>query len=80
MPDLPWLWIVSLWASVQALFGMYLLTNVRTRWGCMVSLTNQVPWIILALLAHTYGTFLLSGVMVFITIRGWRNWNVSKSR
>jgi len=73
--DIPWVWIVSLWASIQALVGMYLLTNVRSRWGCLVSLTNQVPWVILAFMVATYGTLLLSGAMIFITVRGWRNWN-----
>ncbi len=70
--------IISIWASVQALIGMYLLSN-KNRLGFMVSLTNQIPWVILALLAHTYGTFLLSAAMVYITIRGWRRWNDTKT-
>ena len=75
--DLPWIWIVSLWAAIQALIGMYFLTNLKSRWGCLISLTNQVPWVILAFIAGTYGTLLLSAAMVFITIRGWRHWNDS---
>lgn len=66
--------IISVWASVQALAGMYLLSN-KNRWGFMVSLTNQIPWVILAILAETYGTFILAIAMVYITIRGWRRWN-----
>lgn len=69
--------IISIWASVQALAGMYLLSN-KNRWGFMVSLTNQIPWVILAVLAETYGTFLLSASMVYISIRGWRRWNDHK--
>lgn len=68
---------ISLWASIQALVGMYFLTNLKNRWGCLISLTNQVPWVILAFIAGTYGTLVLSTAMVFITIRGWRNWNVT---
>ncbi len=68
---------ISIWASIQALLGMYLLSN-KNRWGFMVSLTNQVPWVILAILAETYGTFLLSAAMVYVTIKGWRNWNDNK--
>ena len=69
--------IISIWASVQALAGMYMLSN-RNRWGFMVSLTNQIPWVILTLLAQTYGTLLLSTAMVYISIRGWRRWNDNK--
>ncbi len=72
--DIPWVWVVSLWASVQTLAVMYLLGN-KNRWGFVVSLFNQVPWIILAFLAETYGTLLLSTAMIFVSIRGWRNWN-----
>ena len=66
---------VSLWASIQALVGMYFLTNLKSRWGCVISLTNQVPWIILAFIADTQGTLVLSAAMIYVTIRGWLRWN-----
>jgi len=66
---------ISLWASIQALVGMYFLTNLKSRWGCVISLTNQVPWIILAFIAGTQGTLVLSAAMIYVTIRGWLNWN-----
>ncbi len=72
--DLPWVWILSIWASCQTLVGVYLITN-KNRWGFMVSLTNQVPWVILAFLTGAYGTFILSAAMVILAIRGWRKWS-----
>ncbi|KKN77101.1 hypothetical protein LCGC14_0364420 [marine sediment metagenome] len=72
---LTWTMGISLWASIQALVGMYFLTNLKNRWGCLISLTNQVPWVILAFMVGTYGTLLLSGAMIFITVRGWLRWN-----
>ncbi len=71
--------IIAIWASIQTLTVMYMLSN-KNRWGFMVSLTNQIPWVILALLAHTYGTLLLSTAMVYISIRGWRRWNDNPTR
>jgi len=65
---------ISIWASLQALLGMYMLSN-KNRWGFVVSLTNQIPWIILATLAGTYGTYLLSTAMVWVTVRGWLRWS-----
>lgn len=77
IPDLTWKLGISLWASIQALVGMYFLTNLKNRWGCLISLTNQVPWVILAFIADTHGTLILSAAMVYITIRGWVTWNRS---
>ncbi len=68
-----WMLFFSLWASLQTLVGMYLLSN-KNRWGFMVSLTNQVPWTILTFLTGAYGTLLLSTAMVYLAIRGWRKW------
>ena len=69
-----WMLFFSLWASLQTLVGMYLLSN-KNRWGFMVSLTNQVPWTILTLITGAYGTLILSTAMVFLAIRGWRKWS-----
>ncbi len=75
MIDPSWVLFVSLWASVQTLAVMYLFTNGRLRAGCALSLANQIPWVLLAILAETYGTFLLSAAMAVLAIRGWRKWS-----
>jgi len=67
---------VSIWASVQTLLGMYLLSN-KNRWGFAVSLFGQIPWVLLATLAETYGTYLLSAAMIYVNIRGWFKWRTT---
>ena len=71
--DLPWVMILSTWASCQTLVGVYLLTS-KNRWGFVVSLLNQPVWVILALMTGAYGTLILSVAMVILAIRGWRKW------
>lgn len=67
---IPWL------TSAATLWGMYLVGN-KNWWGWIVGLFNQVLWIILAVVFHTWGLLPLSACLIVLYARNLTRWRLS---
>lgn len=67
---------LSLYTSALTILMMYLLGSKR-RSGFLVSLVNQVNWAVLNIMTGAYGLLVLTVVMTYLAIRGYRNWKES---
>lgn len=70
---------LSVLASLVTLVSMWLLTK-RNRLGWLLSIGNQFTWIILSSLTGTYGLYVLSAAMIWIGVRGYKNWGKHEDR
>lgn len=65
--------LLSFCTGGMTILSQWLLMK-KSRWGWVVSLSNQVPWLVLIALTEAWGLIPLNLFISCIAIRGLRTW------
>lgn len=66
-------------AFICGLTGMYLISE-RNRWGFLLNFIACVAGFSVAMISMQFGFVFYNFVLVFLMIRGFKNWDVEKSQ